>query len=156
MFYTREQSECISRQLRIVQMKYEHKFVPTFDVCIADMAKDSADSIDSLLSTLKDVQQEIERMKVIVRSTNGAECCEAQTITINKLSKENLQQADKIDSLLEEIDHMKAYEMFTHRVSKLPNCNTCADNKCRYKVAWGENVRYNCPLYAAPSGRGVI
>ena len=36
---------------------------------------------------------------------------------------------------------------FGMKVAKMPNCNDCGNRSCEYKPAWGESVRYNCPLY---------
>lgn len=106
MFNNQQKVESILRQLRMVQEKYENKFVPTFELRVGDMAKDSADSIDILL---------------------------------------------------EEIEHMKTYKLFTDAIRELPNCDTCANIKwCKYKVEWEENKRYNCPLYVPPSKKEVI
>jgi len=39
----------VSRQLRQVQEKHKDDFTPTFNICLSDMARDSANAIDNLL-----------------------------------------------------------------------------------------------------------
>ena len=40
----------VSRNLRVVQEKHKNDFTPTFNVCLSDMARDSANAIDTLLA----------------------------------------------------------------------------------------------------------
>ena len=61
MFWEQERAKRISQELRNVQKKYENRVVATFDVCVTDMAKDAADSIDYLLAALQEAQEEVVR-----------------------------------------------------------------------------------------------
>ena len=37
---------------------------------------------------------------------------------------------------------------FADAMKKLPTCNDCGDRgSCSYRPAWGDPVRYNCPLW---------
>lgn len=37
------------------------------------------------------------------------------------------------------------------RVSELPTCNDCAiQTACKIRPEWGDEVRYNCPLWQMP------
>ena len=47
----------VSRLLRSVQEKYKDKPIFTGDLCITDMARDSADAIDSLLARIEELEK---------------------------------------------------------------------------------------------------
>lgn len=51
---TIKESEEILRNLRSIQEQHKNDVVLTFGICISDMARDSADSIESLLFLVKE------------------------------------------------------------------------------------------------------
>jgi hypothetical protein len=39
------------------------------------------------------------------------------------------------------------YARLGYRISTLNNCNNCKMADCEHKPDWGEQVRWNCPLW---------
>ena len=38
--------------------------------------------------------------------------------------------------------------LFATEIAEMNDCNNCADKmECPYRPRWGENVRFNCPLW---------
>jgi len=52
-------AELISRQLRGVQEKHKDDKIPTFGLCVSDMARDAADTIDELLAENKRLKDNV-------------------------------------------------------------------------------------------------
>lgn len=68
------------------------------------------------------------------------------------------------EQLARVVHHIADCILYYERLSSLPDCNTCGKQRsCKYRPAWGDPVRINCPLYQemelkgadAPADRGA-
>ena len=59
-----------------------------------------------------------------------------------------MDENERIKRLASDLHYIADTLQFAAEVLQMPSCNDCADKwECQSRPAWGELVRYNCPLW---------
>ena len=58
----------------------------------------------------------------------------------------------KIDHIIEDLEYIAGcLRVYKEIMETGENCNTCGKQKtCEYVPGWGQQIRYNCPLWKDP------
>ena len=77
-------------------------------------------------------------------------------VTVIRIKLEQ-DKGDPIELILsrEQASYLCSCLLFADNVSKMHDCNDCKDADCPYKPRWGENVRFNCPLWKGEGANGT-
>lgn len=62
----------------------------------------------------------------------------------------------ELDDLIKLIFSLCDYARLGMSITRQNSCNDCGHEDCGYKPDYGDNVRWNCPLWKAKGGIGLL
>ncbi len=118
-------------------------FEDTFykDKSPSNLCTETGDALmEGLVESVKMTPKEVSTQLRLVAEKHKNDVTPTFRVRIADMAKD---AADAIDSLQAFVDH----------IALLPTCNTCSNRTCKFRPAWSDTVRYNCPLYMEPDSK---